>query len=301
MVALQSPLTCRPGSPPRFPPKAAPGEAPAGRKRAESALILGYRRGNGRSPDSRRLSRPGRRLAGEGANEADLLSVSIKIVGIARLLVDEPQDRSPLESEVTRFLALSQFAQQINLKRFPLSNLGRDPFLLGASGAIGSQIHLGAILGHICPFSDPDATRNSGTLFNCQPNGIAARFRLQVKICQVGYTGHLSWKQWPVTCKKQEGGLPRKYDPASLRVSQQFNGVPDATHLLKVIYGIKTVLELLGYSDVKTTMIYTHVLNWRPAGSHSGGQTMSQSRRLYDADSHNYCWDQDRITRERWK
>jgi hypothetical protein len=34
-------------------------------------------------------------------------------------LVDEPQGRIPLESEVTRFLALSQFAQQIDLKRFP--------------------------------------------------------------------------------------------------------------------------------------------------------------------------------------
>ena len=34
-----------------------------------------------------------------------------------------------------------------------------------------------------------------------------------------------------------------------------------ATHLLQDGYDIRTVQELLGYKDVKTTMIYTHVLN----------------------------------------
>ena len=42
-----------------------------------------------------------------------------------------------------------------------------------------------------------------------------------------------------------------------------------ATHLIEGSYDIRTVQELLGHADVRTTMIYTHVLNRSGRGVHS--------------------------------
>ena len=72
-----------------------------------------------------------------------------------------------------------------------------------------------------------------------------------------------------------EGGLPKAVRRAATEAGITKHVTPHifrhcfATHLLEAGYDIRTVQELLGHKDVKTTQIYTHVLNKGPSAVQS--------------------------------
>ena len=112
--------------------------------------------------------------------------------------------------------------------------------------------------GIICPCDDPSLMKKLG---NKRFGTLPFYWLFPSREVRGSHRWHATDHAIADSLKKaaEEAGIMKRVSPHVFRHS-------NATALLERGENIRTIQELLGHSDVKTTMIYTHVLNRGPCG-----------------------------------